>query len=176
MGPAKGPPRGRDMVRSRTRVRRRLTSPPPGPAPRWTRLRWVAVDPLADLLAGPRARGAFVLRCDLDPPWALRVHDRAPLTVVAVVSGWAWVLCADAAPQRIDPGDVAVVRGPAPYVVADDPATPPPRRRPSSTPTSAAPPSTAPRCPWGGGAPGSGATATAAAPGCSPAPTPSTGR
>ena len=83
------------------------------------------MDPLADLLAGPRARGAFVLRCDLDPPWALRVHDRAPLTVVAVVSGWAWVLCADAAPQRIDPGDVAVVRGPAPYVVADDPATPP---------------------------------------------------
>ncbi|WP_432542605.1 AraC family transcriptional regulator [Kineococcus sp. SYSU DK002] len=83
------------------------------------------MDPLADLLAGPRARGAFVLRCDLEPPWALRVEDRAPLTVVAVVTGSAWVLCGGAAPQRITPGDVAVVRGPAPYAVADDPGTAP---------------------------------------------------
>lgn len=84
-----------------------------------------AVDPLADLLAGPRARGAFLLRCDLEPPWSLRVDDRAPITVLAVVSGSAWVVHEGVAPQRIDPGDVAVVRGPDSYVVADDPGTPP---------------------------------------------------
>ncbi|NIZ89495.1 AraC family transcriptional regulator [Kineococcus rubinsiae] len=83
------------------------------------------MDPLADLLAGPRARGAFLLRCDLEPPWALRVHDRAPLTVVAVVAGSAWVTFDGAPPQRVDPGDVAVVRGPDPYVVSDEPGTPP---------------------------------------------------
>ncbi|ABS03884.1 helix-turn-helix- domain containing protein AraC type [Kineococcus radiotolerans SRS30216 = ATCC BAA-149] len=59
------------------------------------------------------------------PPWALRVHDRAPLTVLAVVTGSAWVLRHGTAPQRIVSGDVAVVRGPDPYVVADDPDTPP---------------------------------------------------
>ena len=82
------------------------------------------MDPLVDLLAGPRARGAFVLRCELTAPWSLRVHDGAPLTVVAVVSGSAWVVPEGAAAQVIGPGDVAVLRGPAPYVVADEPATP----------------------------------------------------
>ncbi|RJK97112.1 AraC family transcriptional regulator [Vallicoccus soli] len=82
------------------------------------------MDPLAGLLDGPRARGAFVLRSELDPPWALRVQDRAPLTVLAVVRGAAWLL-PDAGPrERLAAGDIAVVRGPGAYGVADDPATP----------------------------------------------------
>ncbi len=83
------------------------------------------VDPLAGLLDGPRARRAFLLRSELDPPWALRVQDEAPLTVVAVVRGTAWLLPDEGAPHPLGEGDVAVVRGPGPYVVADDPATPP---------------------------------------------------
>ncbi|WP_299039766.1 AraC family transcriptional regulator [uncultured Pseudokineococcus sp.] len=83
------------------------------------------MDPLAGLLAGPRARGAFVLRSDLSPPWALEVADGAPLTVVALVTGAAWLLPQHAPPQQLGPGDVAVVRGPAPYVMADAPGTPP---------------------------------------------------
>lgn len=79
------------------------------------------MDPLAGLLAGPRARGAFVLRSDLSPPWALEVADGAPLTVVALVTGTAWLLPEGGPPQRLGPGDVAVVRGPAPYVMADAP-------------------------------------------------------
>jgi AraC-like DNA-binding protein len=84
-----------------------------------------AVDSIAGLLDGPRARGAFVLRSSLDPPWSLRIEDEAPLTLVAVVRGGAVVLGPPGGPLRLGGGDVALLRGPDPYVVADDPATPP---------------------------------------------------
>ncbi|MBB6350088.1 AraC family transcriptional regulator [Nonomuraea muscovyensis] len=83
------------------------------------------MDQLAALLDGPRARGAFLLRSLLNPPWSLRIQDEAPLTLVAMVRGEAWVTPDRGAPVRVAPGDVAVMRGPEPYVVADDPATPP---------------------------------------------------
>jgi AraC-like DNA-binding protein len=83
------------------------------------------MDPLADLLDGPRARNAFLLRSVLDPPWALRIQDEAPLTLVTVVSGAAWIVLADRDPVGVTPGDVAILRGPDPYTVADDPATVP---------------------------------------------------
>jgi AraC-like DNA-binding protein len=83
------------------------------------------VDALTGLLDGPRARGAFLLRSVLDPPWSLRIQDEAPLTLVAMVRGDAWVVPDDAAPVRLCPGDVAILRGPEPYTVADDPATAP---------------------------------------------------
>ncbi|WP_433385036.1 AraC family transcriptional regulator [Micromonospora sp. KLBMP9576] len=80
--------------------------------------------PLTGLLDGARARGAFLLRSMLDPPFALRVEDRAPLTVVALVRGAAWAVPDDGTPVVLGPGDVAVLRGPDGYLVADDPATP----------------------------------------------------
>ena len=83
------------------------------------------MDPLADLLDGPRARNAFLLRSVLDPPWALRIQDEAPLTLVTVVSGAAWIVLAEREPVRVTPGDVAILRGPDHYTVADDPATVP---------------------------------------------------
>lgn len=83
------------------------------------------MDTLAGFLDGPRARGAFLLRSMLDPPWSLRIQDRAPLTLVAVVRGDAWIVPAQRDARRLRPGDVALVRGPDPYTVADDPATPP---------------------------------------------------
>jgi AraC-like DNA-binding protein len=85
------------------------------------------MDPLADLLDGPRARNAFLLRSVLDPPWSLRIQDEAPLTLVAVVRGEAYVL-PDAVAGEVTclrPGDIAVLRGPDPYTVADDPRTAP---------------------------------------------------
>ena len=45
------------------------------------------MDALAGLLDGPRARGAFLLRCLLDPPWSLRIEDEAPLALTAVARG-----------------------------------------------------------------------------------------
>ena len=83
------------------------------------------MDAVAGLLDGPRARGAFLLRSSLSAPWSLRIEDEAPLTLVAVVHGEAWIVPDDADRVLLRGGDVAVVRGPEPYTVADDPATPP---------------------------------------------------
>jgi AraC-like DNA-binding protein len=75
-------------------------------------------------LDGPRARGAFLLRAILDPPWAVRVRDEAPLAVVAIMRDDAWVVPDHGDPVPLHPGDVAIMRGPDPYTVADDPTTP----------------------------------------------------
>lgn len=83
------------------------------------------VDAIVGLLDGPRANRAFLLRSILTPPWSLRIQDEAPLAIAAMVRGEAWVLADDGTHVRLGAGDVAVIRGPAPYTVADDPATPP---------------------------------------------------
>ncbi|GII27739.1 AraC family transcriptional regulator [Planotetraspora mira] len=82
------------------------------------------MDAFAGLLDGPRARGAFLIRSILDPPWSLRVEDRAPLTLVAMVRGTAWVVPDRGETVRLRPGEIALMRGPDPYTVSDDPATP----------------------------------------------------
>jgi len=72
-----------------------------------------------------RARGAFVLRVSLDPPWAIRVQDEAPLTVICQLQGRA-VICSDDGPQHwLSAGDIAVARGIRHYVFADAPGTAP---------------------------------------------------
>lgn len=85
------------------------------------------MDSVAGLLDGPRARDAFLLRSVLAAPWSMRIEDEAPLTLVAVVRGEAHVLPDDprVTPLAMGAGDVAILRGPDPYVVADDPATAP---------------------------------------------------
>ncbi|MFI7542622.1 AraC family transcriptional regulator [Actinoplanes sp. NPDC049599] len=82
------------------------------------------MDSLTGLLDGPRARGAFLLRSLLAPPYALRIEDEAPLTVLTLVHGVAWVLPDGADPVELHPHDVALIRGPGHYTVADDPGTP----------------------------------------------------
>jgi AraC-like DNA-binding protein len=82
------------------------------------------VDVFGGLLDGPRARGAFALRVIMDPPWSVRIKDRAPLSLVAVIKGQAWVIPENDAPAWLNPGSVAIIRGPEPYTFADDPATP----------------------------------------------------
>ncbi|GIE83339.1 AraC family transcriptional regulator [Actinoplanes philippinensis] len=81
------------------------------------------MDPVGGLL-DPRARGAFVLRSLLSAPWSIRIADGAPLTLVAVVRGSAF-LDTGTATATIVPGDVAVVRCSGPYAVADSAATAP---------------------------------------------------
>jgi AraC-like DNA-binding protein len=83
------------------------------------------MDAIAGLLDGPRAREAFLLRAVMDPPWSMRIRDEEPLTVLAMVSGSAWVRHDDCEPVALGPGDVAVVVGPDHYTVADDPASEP---------------------------------------------------
>ena len=85
------------------------------------------MDAVAGLLDGPRAHGAFLLRSRMSPPWSLRIEDEAPLSVVAVVRGHAWLDAGGPTGgkvRRIGRGDVAVLRGPAPYTVADEPGRP----------------------------------------------------
>jgi len=65
----------------------------------------------------------------MEPPWSVRVQDEAPLTLVAMLRGDAWLVLDgvrrhDGA-ARLRRGDIAIVRGPDAYTVADDPATPP---------------------------------------------------
>jgi AraC-like DNA-binding protein len=83
------------------------------------------MDAVAGLLDGPRARGAFLLRSQLDPPWSMRIEDEAPLCLVAITRGEAWLVPKNDEALRLHPGDVAVIRGPDPYVLADDPQTAP---------------------------------------------------
>lgn len=83
------------------------------------------MDAIVGLLDGPRALGAFLLRSIMNPPWSMRIEDRAPLTIVAVVRGRAWIEPDSGEAVRLGPGDTAIVCGPDPYTVADDPATPP---------------------------------------------------
>ena len=83
------------------------------------------MDSIAGLLRGPRADGAFLIRTVMEPPWALRIADRSPLSVVVAVAGSTWVVPDDGAPVELRPGAVGVVTGEEPYLVADRPDTAP---------------------------------------------------
>jgi AraC-like DNA-binding protein len=61
----------------------------------------------------------------LDPPWSIRIQDEAPLALVALAEGEAWVVPDDGEAEPLRPGDVVIARGPDPYTLADDPSTPP---------------------------------------------------
>lgn len=83
------------------------------------------MDVFADLLGGARARGGLFHQVVLTPPWAVRVQDGAPLALASMVRGDAWLLPDHGDPLRLRQGDMAVMRGPDAYALADDPATPP---------------------------------------------------
>lgn len=88
------------------------------------------MDALAGLLDGPRARGAFLLRMVMEPPWCVRIEDRAPLCLMCVTHGEAWIVPdtgtgTGAAPVHVRPGDIVIVRGPDAYTVTDAPGSAP---------------------------------------------------
>ncbi len=90
------------------------------------------MDAVAGLLDGGRARGAFVLACRMVTPYALRIEDRAPLAVVVPLTDPLHLVHEEPADgeggsrpvHAVAVGDVALVRGPAPYVVTSAPGTP----------------------------------------------------
>ncbi|WP_369392677.1 cupin domain-containing protein [Streptomyces sp. CG1] len=84
------------------------------------------MDALAGLLDGPRAHGAFMIRACFDPPWAVRVDDEAPLTVMLMARGTAWITPdGNGVPVRLGLGDLAIARGPDAYTCGDEPDTAP---------------------------------------------------
>ncbi|MFF1412568.1 AraC family transcriptional regulator [Streptomyces sp. NPDC058289] len=83
------------------------------------------MDTLTALLEGPKATSAFLIKCVFDPPWSVRIEDRAPLSVMTMVHGSAWLLPDGGEPVLVAPGEAALVRGPLPYTLADAKDTPP---------------------------------------------------
>lgn len=83
------------------------------------------MDALVGLLDGVRARGAFVLRMVLDPPWSMRIQDDAPLTLICQTHGGAVIVGDSSGTVRLEAGDVAITRGTQHYAFADDRRTPP---------------------------------------------------
>ncbi|GAA5049916.1 AraC family transcriptional regulator [Nocardia callitridis] len=81
------------------------------------------MDAVSELLAGVWGRGAVFRPTVLRPPWALRMSTGAPLMVATMLRGHAWVVADGQDPVRIAEGDIAVVRGGAPYVVGDTPSS-----------------------------------------------------
>jgi len=77
------------------------------------------MDALVGLVDGVRARGAFLLRLSLDPPWAMRIQDDA-LTLICQTLGSAVITTAAGESFRLAPGDVALARGTEHYVYSDD--------------------------------------------------------
>ena len=83
------------------------------------------MDALADLLDVVRARTAAFCHTVLEPPWALRIADEAPLALATALRGHAWIVPDDEEPTLVRTGDVAVIKGPGHYTVSDHPDTPP---------------------------------------------------
>ncbi|MGW4364440.1 AraC family transcriptional regulator [Nocardia takedensis] len=77
------------------------------------------MDPLSYVLSGIRAEGSMIGRAVLRAPWTIRFVDRAPLTMVTVLRGGGTLILDDGAEREVRAGDTAVVRGPAPFRLAD---------------------------------------------------------
>ncbi|SDM48359.1 AraC family transcriptional regulator [Allokutzneria albata] len=79
------------------------------------------MDAFGDLLRGVRANGALFGRTVLTPPWALRFVDGASLTLCTMINGSGWLISSDGERTHIPHRGTVIVRGPAPFVVVDDP-------------------------------------------------------
>ncbi|WP_232663808.1 AraC family transcriptional regulator [Pseudonocardia sp. TRM90224] len=82
------------------------------------------MDVFEDLLGEVRAQRAMLGRSVFTPPWAIRYAVPAALSLTVFLRGDGWVRRGEAEPVRLRAGDVAVVRGGEPFVVADTPGTP----------------------------------------------------
>jgi AraC-like DNA-binding protein len=82
------------------------------------------VDGLSALLEGPRARGAFLVRCLMGAPWAIRMEDEVPVSLTAVVRGAAWARPDGRPSLELTAGDVVVAIGREPWTLADRATTP----------------------------------------------------
>ncbi|MEV7232152.1 AraC family transcriptional regulator [Polymorphospora sp. NPDC051019] len=83
------------------------------------------MDVVSELLADVWGRGAVFRPTVLRPPWALRMSTDASLMLATMLRGHAWVVADGRDPVRLAEGDIAVVRGDVPYVVADAPSSVP---------------------------------------------------
>ena len=90
------------------------------------------MDPLTAFLDGPRARSAFLIRTVMDGPFAMRIEDHCPAHgavrepgSVVVSHARRRTAAVGGGAVELEEGDIALVRGPEPYVVGDAPDTAP---------------------------------------------------
>lgn len=82
------------------------------------------MDALSGLLDGVRARGAFVLRLSLDPPWSMRIQDGA-LTLICQTAGTSVILTDRGDEFSLAAGDIALASGACHYLFACSPEVTP---------------------------------------------------
>jgi AraC-like DNA-binding protein len=80
------------------------------------------VDALAAMLQDVRSMGALFGRSILAPPWSVRFVDGAPLTLLTMLRGGAWIVPDEGDAVPLEEGAVALVVGPQPFSVADEAA------------------------------------------------------
>ncbi|WP_017538626.1 AraC family transcriptional regulator [Nocardiopsis halophila] len=85
------------------------------------------MDVFDDLLRGVHGQGAVFGRSALRPPWSLRFRsgrrrtDGAFLTLCIPMRGSAWIVPHEGEARRVSEGEAAVVQGPEPFTLTDDP-------------------------------------------------------
>ncbi len=95
-------------------------------SPSGTPLRWHGMDDvLSGLLQDIRAHGALFDQSALAPPWSVRFGDGAPLSLLTMVRGDAWLTSGGEEAVPLRQGDVAILVGPQPCDVADAPGRAP---------------------------------------------------
>lgn len=77
------------------------------------------MDPLSSLLSGIRTEGSVVTSAVLSTPWSIHFVDQAVLTMVTVLRGGGVLHLPGGDTRRVRPGETALVRGPAPFLLAD---------------------------------------------------------
>lgn len=83
------------------------------------------MDTLAAVLDGHRARGAHVLRVEMQAPWSVAVQDEAMVGVLVMVRGQAHLERDGHEPVALRPGDVVITTAGLEYTFADSPGVPP---------------------------------------------------
>ncbi|GGU33143.1 cupin [Nocardioides albus] len=74
---------------------------------------------MSSLLSGIRAEGSVVTSAVLSTPWSIRFADQAELTMITLLRGEGVLHLPDGDIRRMRPGETALVRGPAPFLLAD---------------------------------------------------------
>jgi AraC-like DNA-binding protein len=89
---------------------------------------WAPVDPLGEALHFLRMSGTFYCRSEVTAPWALALPPRKGcLSFHMVTSGRCWLEAQGADPQRLEPGDLALVPHGEGHQLSSEPGTPAPR-------------------------------------------------
>lgn len=61
----------------------------------------------------------------MEPPWSIRLADEAPLGLIAVVRGSAWIEAGGGPAVELGPGDIVVSRGPGACTISHQASAPP---------------------------------------------------